>query len=86
MVPVASWKDTAAADSVDSRERNWGRAVLLSTTSFMSFDVKTREESSKGALTRSKGTRLPTSAARAGQLILFDSFNFIQHSGGVAAV
>lgn len=67
MVPVASWKDTAAADSLDSRERNWGRAVLLSTTSFMSFDVKTREESSKGALTRSKGTRLPTSATRAGR-------------------
>lgn len=46
-------KDTAA-DSVDPRERNWGWTVLLSTTSFMSFDVKTREESSKGALTRSK--------------------------------
>lgn len=62
MVPVASWKDTAAADSEDSGERNRGRAVLLSATSFMSFDVKTREESSKGALTQSKGACLPTSA------------------------
>lgn len=86
MVPVASWKDTADADSGDSGERNWGRAVLLSTTSFMSFDVKTREESSKRALTRSKGTSLPTSAARAGRLILVDSYNFIPNSGGVAAV
>lgn len=82
MVPVASWKDTAAADSEDSGERNRGRAVLLSATSFMSFDVKTREESSKGALTQIQRCLSPNFCP----LILLRSVNFIPNSEGVAAV
>lgn len=82
MVPVASWKDTAAADSVDSGERNRGRAVLLFLNLFHVFWCENKRGKFKGNANSIQRCLSPNSCP----LILLDSLNFIPNSGGVAAV
>lgn len=62
-----------------------GLAVLLSATPFMSFDVKTREESSKRKQTWFKGACLRTPAERSGPLIFLDFVQLLSKLGGVGA-